>query len=74
MGKDELKKEVEKLSEKQQRLIELSKEVTRLAEESEIESLNEMPLLYKMQLKKALNSRGKSSISKHIKREGGFDF
>lgn len=74
MELDNLKKDVEKLSEKQQEIIKLSKEVADIAEDSNIEYLNELPLLYKMQLKKALGNAGNQSLAKRIKREGGFDF
>lgn len=74
MELEELKKEVEELSEKQQRMIELSKEISELAEDSNIAHLNDMPLLYKLQLKKALGHAGNSSLARRIKREGGFDF
>lgn len=74
MNIEELKKEVEKLSEKQQTMIEMSKEISRLAEEENVECLNQMPLLYKLQLKKALGNVGNSGLARQIKREQGFDF
>ena len=74
MELENLKKDVEKLSEKQQNIIKLSKEVASIAEEFTVEYLNKLPLLYKIQLKKALGNAGNQNLARRIKREGGFDF
>ncbi|MCJ7450637.1 MAG: hypothetical protein MUP58_02750 [Candidatus Nanohaloarchaeota archaeon QJJ-9] len=63
---DKLKETVEKLSEHEIQKIKLLKEISRLTEDAELAKINEMPLLYRMEIQKALDEYGENEIASKI--------
>jgi len=63
---DELKQLAEKLSEQEFERLKILKQVSRLVEEMDISDINELPSLYKLEIKKSLEEHGNEQLAAKI--------
>lgn len=66
MEPDRLKKALEDLSEHELKRLELLEEITDMVEDTGLEQINGMPLLYRLELRKVLGEMGKDNLAARI--------
>ncbi len=66
MSNDTLKKQIERLSEQDLSRIKTLKRINHIVKESTIEEMNDMPLLYRLELRKALEELGEDKKAQEI--------
>lgn len=67
MENKKLKEAIEKLSEQDLSRIKILKSINKKVKEAEIEEINKMPLLYRLELIKALDEMGETEKAQKIK-------
>ena len=66
MSNDNLKKKIETLSEQDLSRIKTLKKINEIVKESSVEEMNKMPLLYRLELRKALEELGEDEKAQKI--------
>ena len=74
MELEKLKEEVEKLTRKEQKIIELSREISNNLEEKSDKSLQDLSLIQKIRLERALDDLGKTDLSRKIKKTKAYKY
>lgn len=67
MNNEKLKESIEKLSEQDLSRIKLLKSISEKVEDTSIEEINSMPLLYRLELRKALEEMGENEKARKIR-------
>ncbi|MDY6777070.1 MAG: hypothetical protein SVU32_00265 [Candidatus Nanohaloarchaea archaeon] len=67
MRAKELKEAVEKLSENDIDRLKNMKKVAQIVEEADTSEINELPVMYRMEIKKALERLGKDNMASKLK-------
>lgn len=65
--REELKQAVEQLSEQEFQRLQLLQQITDLATDMDVEDLNELPSLYRMEIKRALRESGEQRLADRIR-------
>lgn len=63
----ELKQAIEELSEQEFQRLQLLQQITDIATEMDVEDLNELPSLYRMEIKRALRENGEQRLADRIR-------
>jgi len=66
MNHEKLKKAIEELSEEDLNRIRILKNISKKVEDTTIEEINKMPLLYRLELRKALEEMGDEEKARKI--------
>ncbi len=66
MSNESLKKQIERLSEQDLSRIKTLKRIDQMVKDAKVEEINEMPLLYRLELRKALEELGKEEKAQEI--------
>ncbi len=66
MSTENLKKKIETLSEQDLSRIKTLKKINEIVKESSVEEMNKMPLLYRLELRKALEELGEDEKAQKI--------
>ncbi len=66
MSNENLKKKIETLSEQDLSRIKTLKKINEIVKESSVEEMNKMPLLYRLELRKALEELGEDEKAQKI--------
>lgn len=65
-AKEDLKELAEQLSEQEFERLKLLKKVTRLVEDMDLSEVNDLPSLYRLEIKKALEENGNDRLAARI--------